>query len=73
MSEIPLEGMRKTIAGHMKNSLANTAQLSYFLEVDVTEAQNIRREQNLGMAEVLIKATSEALIRVPALNSVLVN
>ncbi len=73
ISEIPLEGMRKTIAGHMKNSLANTAQLSYFLEVDVTEAQNIRREQNLGMAEVLIKATSEALIRVPALNSVLVN
>jgi pyruvate dehydrogenase E2 component (dihydrolipoamide acetyltransferase) len=65
--------MRKTIAGHMKNSLANTAQLSYFLEVDVTEAQNIRREQNLGMAEFLIKATSEALIRVPVLNSVLVN
>ena len=68
-----MEGMRKTIAGHMKNSLANTAQLSYFLEVDVTEAQKIRREQDLGMAEVLIKATSEALIRVPALNSVLVN
>ena len=73
ISEIPLEGMRKTIAGHMKNSLANTAQLSYFLDVDVTEAQNIRREQGLGMAEVLIKATTEALIRVPALNSVLVN
>ena len=73
ISEIFLEGMRKTIAGHMKNSLANTAQLSYFLEVDVTEAQKIRREQDLGMAEVLIKATSEALIRVPALNSVLVN
>jgi pyruvate dehydrogenase E2 component (dihydrolipoamide acetyltransferase) len=73
ISEIFLEGMRKTIAGHMKNSLANTAQLSYFLEVDVTEAQKIRRGQDLGMAEVLIKATSEALIRVPALNSVLVN
>tara|TARA_B100000586_G_scaffold130852_1_gene94606 strand:- start:1749 stop:2351 length:603 start_codon:yes stop_codon:yes gene_type:complete len=57
----------------MKNSLANTAQLSYFLDVDVTEAQNIRREQGLGMTEVLIKATTEALIRVPALNSVLLN
>ena len=56
----------------MKNSLANTAQLSYFLEVDVTEAQMLRREHGLGMAEILIKATSEALIRVPALNSVLV-
>jgi len=65
--------MRKTIAAHMKNSLANTAQLSYFLDVDVTEAQNIRREQGLGMTEVLIKATTEALIRVPALNSVLLN
>ena len=52
---------------------ANTAQLSYFLDVDVTEAQNIRREQGLGMTEVLIKATTEALIRVPALNSVLLN
>ena len=72
ISETPLQGMRKSIAGNMKNSLANTAQLSYFLEVDVTEAQNLRREQGLGMAEFLIKATSEALIRVPALNSVLV-
>jgi len=72
ISETPLQGMRKSIAGNMKNSLANTAQLSYFLEVDVTEAQNLRRDQGLGMAEFLIKATSEALIRVPALNSVLV-
>ena len=72
ISEIPLKGMRKSIAGNMKNSLANTAQLSYFLEVDVTEAQMLRREHGLGMAEFLIKATSEALIRVPALNSVLV-
>ncbi|MDC0035685.1 2-oxo acid dehydrogenase subunit E2 [Chloroflexi bacterium] len=71
ISEIPLQGIRKTIADHMKNSLADTAQLSYFLEIDVTEAQNLRREQGLGMAEFLIKATSEALIRVPALNSVL--
>ena len=72
ISETPLQGMRKSIAANMRNSLADTAQLSYFLEVDVTEAQNLRREQGLGMAEFLIKATSEALIRVPTLNSVLV-
>ena len=72
ISEIPLQGIRKSIAGNMKNSLANTAQLSYFLEVDVTESQNLRRAKGLGMAEVLIKATSEALVRIPVLNSVLV-
>ena len=75
----PLSGMRRSIAQNMRNSLANTAQLSYFLEVDVTEAQRLRREAaresgaTITMASVLIKACAMALERVPALNSVLVD
>lgn len=75
----PLRGMRQGIARHMSDSLRGTAQLSYFLEVDVTEAQRLRREvsQNsdavITLAHVLIKACAETLKRVPAVNSVLVN
>ena len=73
----PLKGMRKSIADHMKGSLSATAQLSYFLEVDVTEAQRMRRESSaeggatVGMPHVLIMASAAALKRVPALNSVM--
>ncbi len=75
----PLGGMRRAIAQNMHDSLAGTAQLSYFLEVDVTEAQRMRREaaresgSSVNMASVLIKACAESLKRVPALNSILVD
>lgn len=75
----PLRGMRRSIAQNMRDSLSGTAQLSYFLDVDVTEAQRLRRDAsragdiNITMASVLIKACANALARVPALNSVLVD
>ena len=75
----PLTGMRRSIAQHMSDSLRSSAQLSYFLEVDATEAQRMRREHSRGqditvtMADVLIKACAESLARVPAMNSVLSN
>ena len=75
----PLRGMRRSIAQNMRDSLSGTAQLSYFLDVDVTEAQRLRREAsragdvNITMASVLIKACANALGRVPSLNSVLVD
>ena len=76
---VPLAGMRKSIADHMRSSLASTAQLSYFLEVDITEAQRLRREtsresgQVITLAHVLIVACARTLRRVPAHNSVLVD
>jgi pyruvate dehydrogenase E2 component (dihydrolipoamide acetyltransferase) len=76
-STTPIEGMRKTIAEHMRRSIAETAQLSFFLELDVTEAQRLRREHSanagdtVSLAHVLIKACAEALQRNPKLNSVL--
>ena len=75
----PLGGMRRGIARHMTESLRSTAQLSYFLEVDVAEAQRLRREASQGsdssisMVHALIKACAEALRRVPVMNSVLAN
>ena len=74
---VPLEGMRKSIAQNMRSSISNTAQLSYFLEVDVTEAQRLRREASrdsdhtITLADVLMKACGETLRRVPLLNTVL--
>ena len=72
-----MTGMRKSIAEHMRSSLSNTAQLSFFMELDVTEAQQLRKEASplggvtLSIAHVLIKACAGALKRNPALNTVL--
>ena len=71
----PLTRMRKAIGDHMRESVASTAQLSFFLDVDLSEAQRLRREFSaargirLTLADVLIKACARALERVPALNS----
>ena len=76
---VPLEGMRRTIASHMKNSLSGTAQLSYFMDVDVTDAQALRREKSreidgtITLAQVLIKACAESLKRNPVINTLLVD
>ena len=73
----PLEGIRKSIAEHMRSSIAGTAQLSFFLEVDVTEAQRLRKEVSasrdatLTSAHVLIKACAVALSENPEHNTVL--
>ncbi len=72
----PLAGMRKSIADHMKGSLAGTAQLSFFLELDVTDAQALRKQassggETIGMAHVIMKACASALGRNPQLNTVL--
>ena len=75
----PLSGMRRSIAQHMSDSLKNSAQLSYFMDVDVTEGQRLRREASQGadttitMAHLLIKACAATLRRVPTMNSVLAN
>jgi pyruvate dehydrogenase E2 component (dihydrolipoamide acetyltransferase) len=69
--------MRKGIADHMRRSIAGTAQLSFFLELDVTEAQRLRRDASgrgsgtIAMADVLIKACAETLTRNPEHNTVL--
>jgi pyruvate dehydrogenase E2 component (dihydrolipoamide acetyltransferase) len=78
---IPLAGMRKAIADNMHASLQNTAQLSMFTEVDVTESirfLNMVREQykkdesvKLSLNDIVILATSRALKRFPIMNSTL--
>ena len=76
-SSAALSGMRKSIADHMRSSLAGTAQLSFFMELDVTEAQRLRKDASsdsdvtLSIAHVLTKACAGALKRYPALNSVM--
>ena len=76
---VPLQGIRRAIASNMHDSLSKTAQLTYHLEVDITDAQAMRREAssnsdaNINMASVLAKACAEALQRVPVLNTLLVN
>ena len=75
----PLTGIRKSIASHMKSSLSDTAQLSFFIELDVTETQsfrkNLSKENNIkvGLNHIFIKASSLAIKSVPKINSTFQN
>ena len=73
-----LSGIRKAVASHMLHGITSTAQLTFFLEVDVTEAQRLRREAShgpvtIGLGHVLMKASAEAVRSTPQVNTVLLN
>ncbi|MBM3943869.1 MAG: 2-oxo acid dehydrogenase subunit E2 [SAR202 cluster bacterium] len=74
---VPMSGMRKNIADHMRASIQTTAQLTFTLDVDITELARKRKEasRSAGAAltnpYVLIKACALALQKVPQLNTVL--
>jgi len=78
---IPFTGMRKAIADNMYASLQNTAQLTVFTEVDVTEMVQFRdlvMEENkkdktvrVSFNDIIILATSRALKQFPMMNSAL--
>ncbi|MBA13219.1 MAG: hypothetical protein CL751_04615 [Chloroflexi bacterium] len=68
---IEIKGMRKAIAENMKRSLKDSAQLSFFFEVDVTDAQSYRRDVGVELTAFLIKASGAALSKVPPMNSVI--
>jgi len=82
VKSIPFSGMRKSIAANMHASLQNTAQLTTFTEVDVTEMIRFRdtvREEykkdetvRISYNDIIILATSRALKHYPIMNSTLV-
>ena len=79
---IPFTGMRKTVADNMYASLQNTAQLTAFTEVDVTEMvrflslirEEYKRDESVRVSynDIIILAVSRALKRFPIMNSTLV-
>jgi len=82
VKSVPYSGMRRAIAANMYNSLHNTAQLSVFTEVDMTEAlrwlDSVRAEYakdesvRVSLNDIVILVTSRALKRFPRMNSNLV-
>jgi pyruvate dehydrogenase E2 component (dihydrolipoamide acetyltransferase) len=82
VTSLPFSGMRKSIAENMHASLQNTAQLTIFTEVDVTEMIRFRdrvKEEykkddsvRISYNDIIILATSRALKRHSILNSTLV-
>ena len=82
VKSIPFSGMRRSIAENMHASLHTTAQLTTFVEVDVTEMIRFRdlvraeyvKDENVRISnnDIIILATSRALKRHPMMNSTLV-
>jgi len=82
VKSIPFAGMRKSIAQNMHASLHNTAQLTAFVEVDVTELVRFRdtvrdayrsdESVKVSYNDIIILAVSRALKRHPVMNSTLV-
>ena len=80
LARIPMQGMRKTIASRMLQSLQDAAQLSSAWESDITDLMAMResfvaREEQLGTRvsfnAFLIKAMAYAVRQVPIANSCL--
>ena len=82
VQSIPFTGMRKSVAENMHASLQNTAQLTIFTEVDVTEMVRfldmVREEHKkdetvrVSYNDIIILIASRAMKRFPAMNSTLV-
>lgn len=79
---IPMEGMRRIIADNMQASLQNAAQLTVSVDVDVTEAEELRQKAiargrrkdpgyRLSWNDIVAYATCRALAQVPVMNSTL--
>ena len=78
---VPMSGMRKTIAERMFSSLQQTAQLTISMEVSMDAAIGFRAQVNelwqsseirLSYTDMVLKATADALLDHPRLNSSLV-
>ena len=74
---IPMEGIRRTIATRMLQSLQTMAQVTLTTEANVTDAMNLRAgisrqwtEQNLSPMHLAVKAAARALKDHPRLNAI---
>ena len=78
---IPLDGLRKLIADNMQASLQNAAQLTVFVEADVTEMVALRdtmlarnkkdQEYRLSFNDIIAFAVCRALRQHPVMNTTL--
>lgn len=78
---VPMDGVRKLIADNMHASLQNAAQLTVFVELDVTEMVSLRArllernkrnsEYRLSYNDIISYAVCRALKRHPVMNSTL--
>jgi pyruvate dehydrogenase E2 component (dihydrolipoamide acetyltransferase) len=74
---VPIEGIRRTIATRMLQSIQSTAQVTLTTEVDVTEAMTLReglarhwQDGGLSPLHLVIKATARALKEHPRMNAI---
>ena len=78
---VPMDGVRKLIADNMHASLQNAAQLTVFVELDVTAMVDLRaqllernkrdKEYRLSYNDIISYAVCRALKRHPVMNSTL--
>tara|TARA_B110000259_G_scaffold179894_1_gene219948 strand:- start:1433 stop:2191 length:759 start_codon:yes stop_codon:yes gene_type:complete len=77
----PLKGIRRTIANRMMQSLQNTAQMTAFARVDMSNVVKLReeladRERDLGIrvtyTDILAKTVATVLTEMPAINAAIV-
>ncbi len=71
---VPLTGMRRSIAKKMHESLANTAQATVQVQVDMSECERARARfkssgKKISFTELVLKAVCKALIDHPEVNS----
>ncbi len=80
---IPVTGMRKLISDRLHQSIQNTAQLTLFAKVDITELNGLRQQLapvvnevfsgKLTITDFIARAVVLSLMKHPEMNSALIN
>jgi pyruvate/2-oxoglutarate dehydrogenase complex dihydrolipoamide acyltransferase (E2) component len=65
----PLSRMRRSIAEHMTRSVATSAHVHSFIEVDMSAVESARREHGVTALPIVARATIDALREHPYLNA----
>jgi len=70
---IPLTGIRKTAAERVSLSARTAPHTTITMEVDVSNAAELREKIGVSYTDILVKATAKALVEHPIMNSTLEN
>jgi pyruvate dehydrogenase E2 component (dihydrolipoamide acetyltransferase) len=71
--EIPLTGIRKTVADRVSSSFQTAPHSFIIMDVDMSKATELKEKTKTSYTSILVQAAAQSLIKHPRANSALIN
>ena len=71
--EIPLTGIRKTIADRVSSSFQTAPHSFVIMDVDMSRATELKEKTKTSYTSILVQAVAQSLIKHPSVNSALIS